>query len=389
MTPLDALLLALAAFAAYRGFKAGAAVGVLTFVGYGIGLTLGAAVAERVLGPGAGSVRRVGLGLPIVFGVGSIVAAIGRFVGVRLWQLLRSGGLGRVDAGVGSVLGAGWALVASWLAATMLVGLPFPSVSRAIERSEVLGTLDTLLPPAPAVLSRVEHLLGADGFPQVFNDLGVTPAAPVELPTDPQARAAAAKAVGSTLKIVGTGCGGIVEGTGFVVADGVVVTNAHVVAGIRRPTVEVGGAARAATVVLWDKDLDLAVLRVAGLGVPTLTLVGTDSPTGTTGAVIGYPGGGPEKVVAAAVRRQVDAVGRDIYGRGVTERQVYELQAVVRPGNSGGPVVRSDGMVIGVVFSRSTTASDVGYALTSTSVLPRVRQAQSSSTAVGTGSCAE
>jgi S1-C subfamily serine protease len=140
-------------------------------------------------------------------------------------------------------------------------------------------------------------------------------------------------------------------------------------------------------VLLFDPSFDLAILRVQGLTERPLTLDPGTAPRGTTGAVLGFPGGGPFTAVPAGVRAEFSAQGRDIYGQGLTVRDVYELQAVVRPGNSGGPLVEPDGTVIGVVFSRSTTNGDIGYALTSPGVLSRVTRAEADSRAVGTGAC--
>ncbi len=183
------------------------------------------------------------------------------------------------------------------------------------------------------------------------------------------------------------GCGQIQEGSGFVVAPGIVVTNAHVVAGIARPTVEDANGVHPTSVILFDPSYDLAVMRVDGLDERPLQLDPDQVARGVQAAVLGYPDGGPFDAVPAGVLAEFQAQGRDIYGQGLTLRNVYEIQALVRPGNSGGPLVQPDGEVIGVVFSRSTTNDDIGYALTSPGVLSRVLQAQAAPKAVGTGPC--
>jgi S1-C subfamily serine protease len=191
----------------------------------------------------------------------------------------------------------------------------------------------------------------------------------------------------STVKIIGEGCGQIQEGSGFVVGPDVVVTNAHVVAGIAHPMVQVGGDLLATSVISFDPRYDLSVLRVSGLNEPALPLDPEQVPRGVQAAVLGYPGGGSFRALPAGVMAEFEAEGRDIYGQGLTVRNVYEIQATVRPGNSGGPLVQPDGQVIGVVFSRSTTNGDIGYALTSPGVLSRVQQAESAAKVVGTGAC--
>jgi S1-C subfamily serine protease len=210
----------------------------------------------------------------------------------------------------------------------------------------------------------------------------------VALPSNAVLRSADLAAGPSTVKVEGVGCGVLQEGSGFVAAPGLVVTNAHVVAGIGAPQVQVGRSVDATEVVLFDPSFDLAVLRVPGLTAPALRLDPAPVGRGTQAAVLGYPGGGPFTVDAAGVMAAFEAQGRDIYGRGLTLRNVYELDALVRPGNSGGPLVLPDGQVIGVVFSRSTVDPSIGYALTSPDVLPRVAQAESAVRPVSTGPCA-
>jgi S1-C subfamily serine protease len=151
--------------------------------------------------------------------------------------------------------------------------------------------------------------------------------------------------------------------------------------------VEAGTVLHPTTVLLFDPSYDLAVMRVTGLDEAPLTLDPNQVSRGAQAAVLGFPGGGPFQVRAAGVMAVFQAEGRDIYGQGLTVRSVYEIQAVVRPGNSGGPLVEPDGQVIGVVFSRSTTNGDIGYALTSPGVLSRVQQAEGRSAPVGTEGC--
>jgi S1-C subfamily serine protease len=229
-------------------------------------------------------------------------------------------------------------------------------------------------------------VLDPSGFPNVFAQFEPPAASPLPLPSDPAIRAAAARAAPSTVKILGTACGQILEGSGFVVAPGVVVTNAHVVAGEQGQAVEDRSGTHRAFAVAFDPKIDVAVLRSPGLSAPTLPMSTATVPRGTEGAVLGYPGGGPLDTGPAVVLREENAVGRDIYGTGLTARDIYELRADVRPGNSGGPLVNTRAVVIGVVFARSARTPDIGYALTSAQVASRVRNAGSAP--VSTGPCA-
>jgi S1-C subfamily serine protease len=188
------------------------------------------------------------------------------------------------------------------------------------------------------------------------------------------------------VKIIGTACGEILEGSGFAVAPGRVVTNAHVIAGEQEQSVQDRAGSHRAFAVSFDPKLDIAVLRVSGLQAPPLQMTSGVVARGTDGAVLGYPEGGPLDVEPAVVLREMNAVGRDIYGSGLTARDVYELRSNVRPGNSGGPLVNTHAVVVGVVFARSSRNPGVGYAITSAEASSRVRQAGSAP--VSTGPCA-
>jgi S1-C subfamily serine protease len=191
----------------------------------------------------------------------------------------------------------------------------------------------------------------------------------------------------STVKIEGTGCGGVLDGSGFVAGKDLVVTNAHVVAGVRSPSVIDTTGRHSAVVVGFNPKFDIAVLRVSGLAGEPLAFTKADAEREATGAVLGYPGGGPFTSGGAAVRTSLPAVGRDIYGQGLVTRTVYELQARVRPGNSGGPFVLASGEVAGVVFARSVSDDNIGYALAASEVTPLLTEAANQTRSLSTGAC--
>jgi S1-C subfamily serine protease len=385
---VDIVVLVVVVVAAIQGLRLGAIVQVLSFGGILIGLYLGALLASVTVDWVQSQSMRTLVALATMLGVAALGGAAGRVVGSSVFVRVHRGKLGLVD----SVLGVGVAAVASllvvWLLASTLADSSWDSLNASIGNSRIIRSIDNALPAPPSVFSRVQSFLSSEGFPPVFAQLAPASAGPVSLPGNAALTAAVDHAGGSTVKIVGEGCGQIQEGSGFVVAPGLVVTNAHVIAGIAHPVVEDGAGSHPTTVVSFDPSFDLAVLRVDGLQDPPLTLDPAQVARGTEGAVLGYPGGGPFTVVPAGVMAGFEAEGRDIYGRGLTLRNVYEIQAVVRPGNSGGPLVDTDGEVVGVVFSRSTTNDDVGYALASPGVLTRVEGAAKSVRAVGTGPCA-
>ncbi|MEY2565966.1 MAG: hypothetical protein QOE35_495 [Actinomycetota bacterium] len=378
-------MIALVVGAAVHGLWLGASTQVLSIGGTAAGLLVGALVAPHVVPSEASGLVQAWLTLAIVFGAASVVGAAGRMLGVRIWGAVRRTAAAKLDAGLGAAVGALGALIGSWLVASMLLTVPLPGVAEAVQRSVVLRAVDHVLPPAPQLVARVQGLLGKNGLPPVFADFEPEPATPVQPPLPAEVAAAAAKGRASTVKIKGLACQYIEEGSGVVVGSGAVVTNAHVVAGAQRPVVYAGGRTLPATPVLFDPDLDLAVLRVSGLGAPALALAPSDVARGTHAAALGYPGDGPFHVEGAAVQRAFEAVGRDIYNRDIVHRPVYELQAHLRPGNSGGPVVTPDGTVIAIVFSKSAFRDDVGYALRSSTVASRVRTA--GRTPVDTGAC--
>jgi S1-C subfamily serine protease len=193
----------------------------------------------------------------------------------------------------------------------------------------------------------------------------------------------------SVVRIQGLGCGGIISGSGFVVRNDLVATNAHVVAGIASPIVEDSNGRHRAEVISFDPNLDLAVLKVSGLAGKPLNIDLSNINSGMPGAVLGYPGGGPFNAGPAAVMEEFDAIGQNIYGNQKTERDVYEIQATVIPGNSGGPLIEENGSVMGVVFAKSTTYSYVGYALAMQKVATEINKAAISDSQVSTNQCAE
>jgi S1-C subfamily serine protease len=387
MNLVDLIIVVVIALAAIQGLRLGAIVQVLSFGGFLIGLYLGALLASVTVRWVHAQSARSAVALLTLLGVATICGVIGRVLGNLAFGRLHRGIAGSVDSALGVVVAVVASLLVAWLLANTLMNSSSLTLNATIDQSKIIRSLDSALPAPPSVFSRVQSFLSSEGFPPVFAGLAPASAGPVSLPGDAQLDQAVNHAGASTVKIIGDGCGQIQEGSGFVVAPDLVVTNAHVVAGIPHPMVEAGTVLHPTTVLLFDPSYDLAVMRVTGLDEAPLTLDPNQVSRGAQAAVLGYPGGGPFQVRAAGVMAVFQAEGRDIYGQGLTVRSVYEIQAVVRPGNSGGPLVEPDGQVIGVVFSRSTTNGDIGYALTSPGVLSRVQQAEGRSTPVGTEGC--
>jgi S1-C subfamily serine protease len=385
---LDLVILLVLAVSLFSGFRRGAALQLVTYTGLIAGLIAGAILAPQAAGLAEDPFTQATIALATLVGLAAIGDALGWVLGRKVWVAARRSQLSPVDQAAGTVVAAVAVLLTVWFLAFNLVQGPFPSVSRQIRDSAVVRALDTALPRPPSLLAQVRGFLGRFGFPEVFAGLPPAPAGPVKEPSDAEARRAFQAAEEATLKVVGQACDRVQEGTGFLVEPHYVVTNAHVVAGVSQPQVQQqDGAAFDADTVLFDDDLDLAVLRVEAGPTADLDLGPGSVDRGTPGAVVGYPRGGPLTGEKAAVRRELMAVGKDIYGRDTVERRVYELQAEVVPGNSGGPFVTEDGSVAGVVFAASTTHAGVGYALTAQEAGPPIQQALGRTQPVNTGPC--
>lgn len=393
MNWVDYVLLVIVAVSGIHGLRLGAAMQVLTFGGLLLGLVLGALLAPPAANLVHGRTSKTLVAVIVLIGVASIVSGMGRLLGAHSGRILQRLRLGPVDSVFGVAVAVVVALIVTWVVAILLQNSQYSGLDRALQQSRIVRALDNVLPPIPSVFAGVERFLSQNGFPIVFSGLPPQTAAPVTLPTDASARAAVLRAEGSTVQIAGAGCGVIQEGSGFVVAPGIVVTNAHVVAGIPSPDVIDATGRHATSVALFDPKLDLAVLRVRGLADPVLPVDSNVVGRGTTGVVMGYPGGGPLTARKAGVAAAFEADGLDIYGSSSTTREIYQLDAVVQPGNSGGPLVASgdpgvaNGTVIGVVFARSTSNTDVGYALAMPAVSADVARALAKPQTVGTGGC--
>ncbi|HSL10084.1 MAG TPA: MarP family serine protease [Actinomycetota bacterium] len=388
---LDVFLLALLVLTAVGGYRRGALRQVFGLAGVtagvGIGLLLGPSLGESASDP----LARVAIVLGVVVVAACAGNVAGYLVAGRVRKRLEPQGAAAVaDRVVGVGISVVAMVLAVWFLALNLANGPLPTVARSIRDSRLVAAMAQALPAPPPLVPQLERFADALGFPDVFVGLPSS-GEPAELPSSGTVRAAAAAASRSTVQVFGDGCaaGYLNEGSGFVAEPGLVVTNAHVVAGTAEVSVRPDGqASLEATVVAFDPRMDLAVIRVPELTAPPLPLETAEQPRGTGGAVLGYPGSEPLVVVPAAVRRAFEPTGRDIYGRGEVERRLYELDATVRGGNSGGPFVLRDGRVAGVVFANSVLDDHVGYAIAASEVLPILDAARTLTAQAGVGSCA-
>jgi S1-C subfamily serine protease len=385
VTVLDVVLLVLLVLSVWGGYRRGALLQVAGLVGLGVGFVVGAWLAPHAADLVRSNPAKAGVALGTVLLMGALGDAVGSVLGLKLRKRTLGTRFKVADAVGGSALSAGALVLAIWFLGLNLAAGPFPSVARSLQRSAVVRVVDEALPAPPSLAAQLGSVLDLIGFPDVFSGLPPLPADPVPQPARGLAARAARSARPSVVLIAGPACDRILQGTGFVVRDDLILTNAHVIAG-SRPRVEWEGRTFGAVPVLFDRDLDAAVLRVDGLDAPALTLLTHEVDRGAGGAVVGFPHGRYTELRAAA-RRALDAVGRDIYSEDEVRRRIYELQVTVRPGNSGGPFVLPGGKVAGLIFGASVTNNGLGYALTSPELIPLVDRAAARADPVGTGRC--
>ena len=385
---VDFLIVFLAIGALLRGYQIGFLRQFVSTVAFIVGLFpgswLSAYAMEHISGP-----SKPLAGLAILLTVCFALMTVGELLAVRLKLAVQSHAVQRTDNAIGAAMSVVTLLLGLWLASALFALAPPSSVQTQLKSSHILGTLNGELPPASRVLKSLNTLIDPNQFPEVFAGREPSPDARHTLPNPDEFTAMLRSIEPSVLKVEGLGCGGIVDGSGFVFASELVATNAHVVAGVSSPKVRTGNDAFNTTVVAFDPDNDIAVLRVPGLNRPALTINRMNPATGSAAFALGYPGGGEYQVSPAVVLDRFEALGKDIYGKSRTTREVYSLQTTIVRGNSGGPVVASDGSVLGVVFATSTTYNNIGYALTMEQVQELLRGAQDKQAAVNTGKCSE
>src|SRR5689334_7213668 len=359
---------------AISGYRQGFVIGALSFGGFFsgvlIGLQVGPLIADRFTDPTA----RLVVSLVTIFAIAVLGQTLAGWLGTHLRRAIQSKPLQRVDDAGGAAVSLVAVLLVAWLIAVPLGSTPFPGLNSAVRNSAILGGINSLMPErAQALSSALSDTLDTSGFPAVFGGLTPTKAKDVAAP-DPKLKGSqiVARSKRSVLKVLGTApsCSRRIEGTGFVYADERVMTNAHVVAGTRETTVEVNGRRQDATVVVYDPDRDLAVLYVPGLTAPVMPFVARQAATGASAIVLGYPQDGPYDAQSARVRDVGKITGPDIYDSGDVTREIITIRSLVRSGNSGGPLITTNGQVLGVIFAAAADDKNTGFALTAKEAAP-------------------
>lgn len=386
MNVVDLFIIVFLIFAVVRGLRTGLMQLFLSSAGFVGGLLLGTQVASWLAPQTSNPLFRLFIVLLVEFGLASFFAYLGEMAGLYLNRVAGKLRLRGLNQALGAGLAVAFALAVVWLGASVMTNVRSYDIGGEVKQSLIVRKLNAALPTPPDVFAQLEKLISPNGFPSVF--LGLEPQHTTVSPTNSVDNQAVLNDLASVVKIQGEGCGGLVFGSGFVVEPEVVVTNAHVVAGIASPQVVDSNGTYQATAIWFDPDLDVAVLRVSGLAAPPLPLTSGILPDNDAAVVLGYPGGGPLVAGNGVIIDHVTATGRNIYNRGLAIRNIYEAQAVVEPGNSGGPLVAADGSVAGIIFARSLSQSSVAYALMIDEARPLIQQAIQNGTEVSTASCA-
>jgi S1-C subfamily serine protease len=381
MTAIDWIIVAFTLLMAWWGYAQGLIVGALSLAGFLGGAFLGSRIGPLLVKDGSHSPYAPLFALIGAFVIGGLLASVLEVLGFRLRRRLGPT-LGVLDGIGGAVLIAAAGLLLCWIAGAVALQTPgVRGLRKDIQRSAILRALNKELPPSGVILNALARF---DPFPQITG-----PAPGVGPPNSKIARDPDVQSAGrSVVKVLGTACGLGVEGSGWVGRDGVVVTNAHVVAGESDTTVQVQGAGPQydAQAIWFDARNDIALLRVRAIsGTPPLPLNVNAAP-GTSGAILGFPKNGPFDVEAARLGRTSMVVTEDAYGRGPVTRTITSLRGLVRPGNSGGPVVDGKGRVLTTVFAATVGAGQrSGFGVPDTVVADALRKAGGP---VGTGPCA-
>lgn len=348
MTSIDWIIVGFTLLMAVWGYAQGLVVGAMSLAGFAAGALLGSRIAPLLLSGGSRSPYAPLFTLTGAVIVGGVLASSLEALGFHLRRRM-SPTLGAVDGAGGAVLVACFGLGLVWVAGAVALQTPGARHLRHdIQRSKILRALNGVLPPTGSLLNALARF---DPFPTITGPVPNVPAPNARIAHDPQVAAAGR----SVVRILGTACGLGVQGSGWVGGDGIVVTNAHVIAGEDDTTVQLRGQGPRynARAIWFDRRNDVAILRVEGIrGTPALGL-DVNAPVGSSAAVLGFPGNGPYDVAPARLGATATVVTQDAYGRGPVRRLITSLRGLVRSGNSGGPVVDGKGRVVATVFAAS------------------------------------
>ncbi len=390
---VDVVLVLLMIVFAVNGYRQGFFVGLLSFLGFFSGAAIGLQIGPWLAGFVDADVARVFISLLTIFALAIGGQALAAWLGARIRASIHNPTGQTLDDVGGALVSIVAVLLVAWLVAAPLGSSSMPGLARSVRHSAILHGINAVMPDqAKALSDALRRTVDTNGFPNVFGDLNPTEVRPVS-PPDPALAGSAvvSQAQKSVVKVLGAApsCSRRIEGSGFVYAPEHVMTNAHVVAGTRTVSIDQNGSRRSARVVEYDPEKDVAVLYVPGLSAPVLNFAGSQAATDSGAIVLGYPLDGPYDAQPARIRDAGPIRGPDIYNSTTVVRDIYTIRGMVRSGNSGGPLMTPDGVVLGVVFAAAADDPDTGFALTEKEVAPVANAGRSATEAAGTGDCAE
>ncbi len=377
---------------AVNGYRQGFVIGALSLVGFFSGALIGLQLGPLVGRQFTDDRMRVLVSLIAIFGLAVLGQAFAGWLGTRLRYAITSRAVAIADDIGGAAVSLVAVLLVAWLVAAPLGDSGLPWLARSIRHSAVLGGVNAVMPQEARVLSdALRDTVDTQHFPNVFGDLVPTQVRDVPAP-DPRLAGSptVARARQSVVKVLGNAqsCSRHIEGSGFVYAAEHVMTNAHVVAGTKSVSIELNGARSPGRVVAYDPARDLAVIYVPGLDAPAMPFATADAATGEDAIVIGFPLDGPFTAVSARVRDVREITGPDIYESRDVTREIYTIRALVRSGNSGGPLLATDGRVLGVIFAAAADDPTTGFAVTADEAATVATAGRSSTASATTGRCA-
>jgi S1-C subfamily serine protease len=384
----DLVIIAVLVGAGVAGYRLGFVARVTSWIGLGIGILVAAWLTPKLqldtaLQAADPATRLIVVGAAFLI-IASLGGALGAAAGMALRRVIPFGAIRKVDQAGGAVAGAIGAVILLWLLIPAIAEVP-GTISRQARNSTIARALDNITPRVPSALQELRQQVRDANFPQVFDQL--RPAPDVGPPPANVALSAAVqqRVKDSTVRVSGAACGRVLEGSGFSPEENTIVTNAHVVAGVRNPSVlRPDGEKLSAQVQVFDPSRDLAVLSVRGLGQDPLP-IGSGN-VDEDGAVFGHPNGQvPVEIAPARIRSRITAVGRDLYDESVTRRDIFILASRLAPGDSGGPLVDTSGTVVGVAFAIAPDQPGTAYALTDEELRPVLAAPRGGG--VSTGDC--
>jgi len=386
---VDLIIVAMLTVAVVEGLRIGILSQVLVIVGFFTSLFISGWLFPYLV-RFHDSTLRTAVNATLVLLASAYVGARSFDLGQKVHWSFRFGSLRKdrtletIETAFGSLTGLAAGLTFVWLLGVMIGRMPFVGLSNSVNDARIVQLLTRTLPPVPAVFAEFGSHIDPNAQPYIQ----AQPKPQADFNFDPEAvRSAATKAGPSVVRITSFSCGGIVPGSGFVIAPGLVATDAHVIAGSHRPIIKYNNSSYEGVPIYFNALLDLAILRVSGLHAPSLQLATSASVRlNSTVAVLGYPGGNYQ--IAPGVIRDTRALaGTNIYNLGSFDRSIYVVQVHVDFGSSGGPIILQNGRVAGIIFSKSTEITDAAYVLTSDHISTALHQVKSSHDRISTGAC--